>query len=138
MACGPGLSRCRRTAAFAVVWPQADPPTGVLAQLRDLARLVPYVGRSTSLAEVSVSTACPVISVAGSSMSRCSWAIREGPSRSGFPTPDTRRSCRPHTLMAAAPGRWRGQCRTRSGSSRPFPQTVSAMRIGRVQRGGPV
>jgi CRISPR-associated protein Csb2 len=47
------------SAAFAVVWPQADPPAGVLAQLRGLARLVPYMGRSSSLAEVSVSTGVP-------------------------------------------------------------------------------
>jgi CRISPR-associated protein Csb2 len=47
------------TAAFAVVWPQADPPPGVLAQLRGLARLVPYVGRSTSPAEVTVCEGVP-------------------------------------------------------------------------------
>ena len=47
------------TALFAVVWPQADPPPGVLDQLRALARMVPYVGRSTSLAEVSVSPGVP-------------------------------------------------------------------------------
>ena len=47
------------SAAFVVVWPQADPSAAVLAQLRDLARLVPYVGRSTSLAEVSVCDSVP-------------------------------------------------------------------------------
>ena len=47
------------SAAFVVVWPQADPSAAVLAQLRDLARLVPYVGRSTSLAEVSVADSVP-------------------------------------------------------------------------------
>jgi CRISPR-associated protein Csb2 len=47
------------SAAFTVVWPQADPPAGVLAQLRCLARLVPYVGRSSSLAEVSVAASEP-------------------------------------------------------------------------------
>jgi CRISPR-associated protein Csb2 len=47
------------SAAFAVVWPQADPPDAVLAQLGELARLVPYVGRSTSLAEVSVCRSVP-------------------------------------------------------------------------------
>jgi CRISPR-associated protein Csb2 len=43
------------TGSFAIAWPAADPPAQILAQLRDLARLVPYVGRSTSPAEVSVS-----------------------------------------------------------------------------------
>ena len=47
------------SAAFVVVWPQADPSAAVLAQLRDLARLVPYVGRSTSPAEVSVADSVP-------------------------------------------------------------------------------
>jgi CRISPR-associated protein Csb2 len=47
------------TTAFAVVWPQADPPAAVLARLRGLARLVPYVGRSTSQAEVSVCDSLP-------------------------------------------------------------------------------
>ncbi len=41
--------------SFAVTWPEASPPGQILAQLHDLARLVPYVGRSTSLAEVTVS-----------------------------------------------------------------------------------
>jgi CRISPR-associated protein Csb2 len=43
------------TDSFAVVWPQADPPPGVLARLAGLAGKVPYVGRSTSMAEVTVS-----------------------------------------------------------------------------------
>jgi CRISPR-associated protein Csb2 len=47
------------TGSFAVVWPQADPPSSVLARLSGLARTVPYVGRSTSLAEVSASGSAP-------------------------------------------------------------------------------
>jgi CRISPR-associated protein Csb2 len=47
------------TGTFAVTWPEADPPAGVLAELRALARMVPYVGRSTSLAEVSVAKSTP-------------------------------------------------------------------------------
>jgi CRISPR-associated protein Csb2 len=47
------------TSSFAVVWPQADPPPDVLARLSRLARTVPYVGRSTSLAEVSASDSAP-------------------------------------------------------------------------------
>ena len=43
------------TGSFAIIWPQADPPPGVVARLGELARKVPYVGRSTSLAEVCVS-----------------------------------------------------------------------------------
>jgi CRISPR-associated protein Csb2 len=43
------------TDSFAVVWPQADPPPEVLARLAGLACKVPYVGRSTSMAEVTVS-----------------------------------------------------------------------------------
>lgn len=42
------------SAAFAIVWPQADPPAEALARLRELARLVPYLGRSTSPAEASI------------------------------------------------------------------------------------
>ena len=45
------------TDSFAVTWPGASPPARTLAQLRGLARLVPYVGRSTSLADVTVSDA---------------------------------------------------------------------------------
>jgi CRISPR-associated protein Csb2 len=41
---------------FAVVWPDADPDDGDLARLVRLAARVPYVGRSTSTAEVSVLT----------------------------------------------------------------------------------
>jgi CRISPR-associated protein Csb2 len=63
----PGRDNGMRTRAFAVpatetftiAWPQADPPAGVLAELRALARMVPYVGRSTSLAEVSVLQSAP-------------------------------------------------------------------------------
>jgi CRISPR-associated protein Csb2 len=47
------------TGTFTVAWPQADPPADVLAELRVLARNVPYVGRSTSLAEVSVLQSAP-------------------------------------------------------------------------------
>jgi CRISPR-associated protein Csb2 len=43
------------TDSFAVVWPQADPPPEVLARLAGLASKVPYVGRSTSMAEVTAS-----------------------------------------------------------------------------------
>jgi CRISPR-associated protein Csb2 len=50
--------------SFAVTWPEASPPGPVLGQLRDLARLVSYVGRSTSLAEVTVSGDSPA-AVAG-------------------------------------------------------------------------
>ena len=39
---------------FAIVWPDADPDDPVLARLVRLAGRVPYVGRSTSVAEVSV------------------------------------------------------------------------------------
>ena len=63
----PGRDNGMRTRAFAtpttgtftVAWPQADPPAGVLDELRELARNVPYVGRSTSLAEVSVLQSAP-------------------------------------------------------------------------------
>jgi CRISPR-associated protein Csb2 len=47
------------TDTFTVAWPQADPPAGVLAELHALARAVPYVGRSTSLAEVGVLQSAP-------------------------------------------------------------------------------
>lgn len=47
------------TDSFALVWPDSDPPPAALAELRDLARLVPYVGRSTSLTEVQVSNIVP-------------------------------------------------------------------------------
>jgi CRISPR-associated protein Csb2 len=39
---------------FAIVWPGSDPDDSVLARLVRLAARVPYVGRSTSAAEVSV------------------------------------------------------------------------------------
>jgi CRISPR-associated protein Csb2 len=39
---------------FAIVWPAARPALDVLTALTRLARRVPYVGRSTSLAEVTV------------------------------------------------------------------------------------
>ena len=63
----PGRDNGMRTRAFAVpatdtftvAWPQADPAAAVLAELRALARAVPYVGRSTSLAEVSVAQSVP-------------------------------------------------------------------------------
>ena len=63
----PGRDNGKRLRAFAVpaaesfamTWPEASPPAPVLDQLRDLARLVPYVGRSTSLAEVTVSDGSP-------------------------------------------------------------------------------
>jgi CRISPR-associated protein Csb2 len=47
------------TGSFAMVWPDADPPAGILAELGQMARLVAYVGRSTSLAEVTVSGSVP-------------------------------------------------------------------------------
>lgn len=40
--------------AFTIVWPDADPPADVVSRLNLLAWKVPYVGRSTSLAQVSV------------------------------------------------------------------------------------
>jgi CRISPR-associated protein Csb2 len=46
------------TPGFAIVWPQASPPPDVLGRLCALAAGVPYVGRSTSLAEVCVSASC--------------------------------------------------------------------------------
>jgi CRISPR-associated protein Csb2 len=42
------------TESIAITWPDASPSAPVLAQLRGLARLVSYVGRSTSLAEVTI------------------------------------------------------------------------------------
>lgn len=39
--------------SFAIVWPQAEPPAGILNRLNLLAWRVPYVGRSTSRAQVS-------------------------------------------------------------------------------------
>jgi CRISPR-associated protein Csb2 len=49
----PGCDR------FAIVWPSAGPAPEILAALGRLARRVPYVGRSTSAAEVTVSDALP-------------------------------------------------------------------------------
>ncbi len=40
--------------AFAVVWPGADPDAQTMARLNDLARRVPYLGRSTGAADVHV------------------------------------------------------------------------------------
>jgi CRISPR-associated protein Csb2 len=51
------------TESFGMTWTEANPATEILAHLRQLARLVPYVGRSTSLAEVTVSDdECVVLS----------------------------------------------------------------------------
>ena len=47
------------TASFAIIWPQADPPADVLMRLGELAHKVPYVGRSTSLAELTTSSDVP-------------------------------------------------------------------------------
>lgn len=44
---------------FALAWPDAGPDAGCLAALRRLARRVPYVGRSTSPAVVSVQASLP-------------------------------------------------------------------------------
>jgi CRISPR-associated protein Csb2 len=49
----PGTDR------FAIVWPEAVPAPGILARLEQMARRVPYVGRVTSQAEVSVVAAVP-------------------------------------------------------------------------------
>ncbi|MDQ1711967.1 MAG: CRISPR-associated protein Csb2 [Frankiaceae bacterium] len=48
-----------RDGAFAVVWPDADPDDPTLGRLVRLANRVPYVGRSTATAEVTVSVAGP-------------------------------------------------------------------------------
>ena len=47
------------TASFAIIWTQADPPADVLMRLGELARKVPYIGRSTSLAELTTSSGVP-------------------------------------------------------------------------------
>ena len=47
------------TESFAMTWLEVSPPAEALAQLRALARLVSYVGRSTSLAEVTVADDSP-------------------------------------------------------------------------------
>jgi CRISPR-associated protein Csb2 len=44
---------------FAIVWPHADAEDDVLARLQRMARTVPYVGRSTSQAEVTASRQPP-------------------------------------------------------------------------------
>jgi CRISPR-associated protein Csb2 len=49
------------TPSFAIVWPDANPPPPLLKRLRCMAENVPYVGRSTSLAMVSVSNDVPAI-----------------------------------------------------------------------------
>jgi CRISPR-associated protein Csb2 len=41
------------TDSFAITWPDAGPPPEILASLATLAWMVPYVGRSTSMAEVT-------------------------------------------------------------------------------------
>jgi CRISPR-associated protein Csb2 len=69
------------TSSFATVWPRAEPPAGVLARLGALARKVPYVGRSTSPAEVGVSSDAPsgaggwVIYEAGRSGDTAQWQL---------------------------------------------------------------
>jgi CRISPR-associated protein Csb2 len=63
----PGRTNQMRTRAsatpatdrFAVVWPDAVPAPRELARLQRMARRIPYVGRVTSEAEVSVSAAPP-------------------------------------------------------------------------------
>jgi CRISPR-associated protein Csb2 len=45
--------------AFAIVWPHADPPAGILTRLNMLAWNVPYVGRSTSTTQVSAVDSLP-------------------------------------------------------------------------------
>jgi CRISPR-associated protein Csb2 len=47
------------TDSFAITWPQADPPPGILGRLASLAWTVPYIGRSTSMAEVTVTGGDP-------------------------------------------------------------------------------
>jgi CRISPR-associated protein Csb2 len=48
------------TGSFAISWPEAKPSRQILGRLVSLARTVPYVGRSTSLAEVTVADGHPV------------------------------------------------------------------------------
>lgn len=45
---------------FAIVWPEADTAGDLLTRLERMARRVPYVGRSTSLAEVTAQPTLPV------------------------------------------------------------------------------
>jgi CRISPR-associated protein Csb2 len=47
------------TDRFAIVWPDAVPAPGTLARLQRMARRIPYVGRVTSQAEVTVLAADP-------------------------------------------------------------------------------
>jgi CRISPR-associated protein Csb2 len=85
----PGRSSGKKVRAFAVpaassfslVWRQSDPTPEVLGQLRDLARLVPYVGRSTSLAEVTAEDTVPA-SVPGQVVCE---AADPGETRAAFP-----------------------------------------------------
>ncbi len=44
---------------FAIVWPQAEPPAEILNRLSHMAWMVPYVGRSTSTAQVSAAATLP-------------------------------------------------------------------------------
>src|SRR6266487_1298682 len=63
----PGRTNGLRTRAFsvpahgsfAVVWPEAQVSIGILGRLERLAGKVPYVGRSTTGAQVSVVDTCP-------------------------------------------------------------------------------
>jgi CRISPR-associated protein Csb2 len=48
-----------RSDSFAIVWPDADPPPDMLNRLNLLAWQVPYVGRSTTAAHVSVVSMLP-------------------------------------------------------------------------------
>lgn len=48
------------TDSFAITWAQVEPPPDILGRLASLAWAVPYVGRSTSMAEVTVSRGAPV------------------------------------------------------------------------------
>jgi CRISPR-associated protein Csb2 len=47
------------TGSFAIVWPQATPSADVQTRIRELARKVPYVGRSTSVAELTAISVLP-------------------------------------------------------------------------------
>jgi CRISPR-associated protein Csb2 len=48
------------TDSFAITWPEAAPPAQILGRLQALAFRVPYIGRSTSLAEVTAAGGDPV------------------------------------------------------------------------------
>lgn len=79
----PGRSADMRSRAFAVpdadtfavVWPNAEPDSAILERLHVLAGRVPYVGRSTSQAEVTVQADLPTEQP----------GLRFGPSRFGVP-----------------------------------------------------